>query len=195
MDMMELLKTKRTYRRFLQKEIPADVVEDILEAARVASCGANRQSLRYVVIDKKADVDEVCSLAKWAAYLPPEQGTPKENERPVLFVAVLQDTGVAGYNDTDAGLALGNMTTAAWAKGVGSCIMAAIDRAKLREMLKLNEGLTIHTIIAFGYPSHKSRIVEVKDGDIKYYLDDNGDYCVPKYAKEDIVSYFSQSIK
>ncbi|MDD3368044.1 MAG: nitroreductase family protein [Lachnospiraceae bacterium] len=190
MDILELLKGRRTYRRFEQKKISKEIREEILEAARIANCGANRQSLRYLVIEKPEVVHKICELVKWAAFLPTEQGTPKENEQPVMFIAVLQDTTVPGYSDTDAGLAIGNMTLAAWAKGVGSCIMGAIDRPKLLELFDTSEQFALHTMVAFGYPTHKSTIVPVQDGDKKYYLDENRDYCVPKLAKEDIVTYF-----
>jgi nitroreductase len=190
MDVMELLKTRRTYRRFAQKEVPQDVVEDVLEAARIANCGANRQSLRYVVVQEPENVAKVFGLTKWAAALPNGIGTPKEGERPTLFVVVLQDTSVPGHSDTDAGIALANMTTAAWAKGVGSCIIGIVNRPELAKLLGLKENLAIHTVVAFGYPTHKSILVDVKDGNRNYYLDENNDYCVPKYAKEDIVTYF-----
>jgi nitroreductase len=189
MDVMELLETRRTYRRFAQKAVPQDVVDDILEAARVANCGANRQSLRYLVIQKPEDIANVFSLTKWAAALPNGIGTPKEGERPTLFIAVLQDTSIPCYNDIDAGIALANMTTAAWAKGVGSCIMASINRPALTKLFHLKEKLVLHTVVAFGYPTHKSILVDIKDGDKNYYLDENNDYCVPKYAKKDIVTY------
>ncbi len=195
MDLLELMRGCRTYRRFEQKPVPRDVVEDILEAARMASCGANRQSLRYLVIDQPGDVSRVFEQVKWAAALPPEQGTPKDGERPVLYIAVLQDTTVAGYSDTDAGIALGDMTLAAWAKGVGSCIMGAINRPKLTELFGLKDTLKLHTVVAFGYPSHKSVIVPLKDGKKAYYLDGNRDYCVPKYAKEEIVTWFDKTVE
>jgi len=43
---MELLTTRRTYRRFAQKAVPQDVVNDIVQAVRLSSCGANRQAVR-----------------------------------------------------------------------------------------------------------------------------------------------------
>ena len=52
MDMMEVLRTRRTFRAFTQEPVPREVLQDILEAARLANCGANRQSLRFVVAQK-----------------------------------------------------------------------------------------------------------------------------------------------
>ncbi len=188
MDTMELLRGRRTYRRFLQKAVPADVIDDIMEAVRLSSAGGNRQATSLVIVNQPADVAKVNTLVKWAAFLPPEQGTPKPGEQPTLFVAVVQDTSVSGDLNTDTGIALANMTLAAWAKGVGSCIMGAIDRPKLTAMLGLPEPLHLHTMVAFGYPAHKSYVVPRK-ADNHYYLDDDGNYCVPKRSKEEIARY------
>ena len=77
MSVMDTLVSRRTYRRFAQKAVPQDVVDDIVEAVRLSSCGANRQAVRLVVVNKPEAVAKVQPLVKWAAYLPPEQGTPK----------------------------------------------------------------------------------------------------------------------
>ena len=190
MDIMELLAGRRTYRRFLQKPVPAGVVADMVEAVRLSSCGANRQAIRLVVVQSPAMVAKVQPLVKWAAYLPPEQGVPKPGEQPVLFVAVVQDASIPGDKDTDAGIALANLALAAWAKGVGSCIMGAIDRPRLTELLGLSENEKLHSMVALGYPAHASRVVPLTEATgVKYYLDENRDYCVPKRAAADIARF------
>ena len=190
MDIMELLAGRRTYRRFLQKPVPAGVVADMVEAVRLSSCGANRQAIRLVVVQSPAMVAKVQPLVKWAAYLPPEQGVPKPGEQPVLFVAVVQDASIPGDKDTDAGIALANLTLAAWAKGVGSCIMGAIDRPRLAELLGLSENEKLHSMVALGYPANASRVVPLTEATgVKYYLDENRDYCVPKRAAADIARF------
>ena len=190
MDIMELLAGRRTYRRFLQKPVPAGVVTDMVEAVRLSSCGANRQAIRLVVVQSPAMVAKVQPLVKWAAYLPPEQGVPKPGEQPVLFVAVVQDASIPGDKDTDAGIALANLTLAAWAKGVGSCIMGAIDRPRLTELLGLSENEKLHSMVALGYPAHASRVVPLTEATgVKYYLDENRDYCVPKRAAAGIARF------
>ncbi len=46
MDVMQMLAERRTYRRFIQdKQIPQDVINDILTAQRCASSAANLQPL------------------------------------------------------------------------------------------------------------------------------------------------------
>ena len=190
MSVMELLTARRTYRRFAQKAVPQDVVDDIVQAVRLSSCGANRQAVRLVLVQSPEMVAKVQPLVKWAGYLPPEQGTPKADELPTFYAAVVQDTAIPGDPATDIGIALANMTLAAWDKGVGSCIMGAINKPKLTELLGIEAPQQLVYMVAFGYPSHKSHIVPLTaETGVKYYLDENRDYCVPKRSKEEIARY------
>ena len=187
MSVMEKLLTRRTYRRFEQKSVPQDVVEDLIDAVRLSSCGANRQAVRLIVVQSPEMAAKVHPLVKWAAYLPPEQGTPKAEELPTLYAAVVQDTSIPGDLNTDTGIALANMTLAAWDKGVGSCIMGAINKPALTELLGIEEPQKLAFMVAFGYPTHKARIVPLtEETGVKYYLDENRDYCVPKRSREEI---------
>ena len=163
MNAMELLTTRRTYRRFAQKAVPQDVVDDIVQAVRLSSCGANRQAVRLVLVQSPEMVAKVQPLVKWAGYLPPEQGTPKADELPTLYVAVVQDTSIPGDLATDTGIALANMTLAAWAKGVGSCIMGAINKPALTRLLGIEEPQKLAFMVAFGYPAHKAGIVPLTE--------------------------------
>lgn len=187
MDMMEFLRTRRTYRRFEQRPVAPEILTEAVEAARIASCGNNRQTLKYVIVQSAAAVAAVQPLVHWAASLPPELGCPKPGEQPVAFIAVLQDERLPGCSDTDVGLAMGSMTAAAWAHGVGSCLMGSIDRPALTDLLALPEGVKLRYMVAFGYPSHQSHLVTAVDGNTKYYLDDARDYCVPKRPMEEVL--------
>lgn len=187
MDMMEFLRSRRTYRRFAQRVVPHEILTEAVDAARMASCGANRQTVRYIVVESADAVAAVQPLVHWAAYLPPEQGTPKADELPTAFIAVLQDDNLPGASDVDVGLALGSLTAAAWAHGVGSCIMGAIDRPALKELLALPEGVRLCYMVALGYPTHESHLVEMQGGSVKYYLDADRNYCVPKRGMDEVL--------
>ena len=187
MELMELLKTRRTYRRFEQRPVSEEILQEILLAARYASSAANKQPISYVVVKEPAEVKEVFGYTRWAGYLPPELGQPKEGEEPVLFIGVVENVEMSSFCDTDAGLAISNMTLAAWNHGVGSCIIGACNKQKLSEMFGLTEHQKLHSVVAFGYPSHISYIEDMKEGNVKYYLDENKDYVVPKRRLEDIV--------
>ena len=187
MSVLDSLASRRTYRRFAQRPVPPDVAHDIVEAVRLSSCGANRQAVRLVMVQSPELVAKVQPLVRWAAYLPPEQGTPKADELPTLYAAVVQDTAIPGDLATDTGIALANMTLAAWDKGVGSCIMGAINKPALTELLGIEEPQKLAFMVAFGYPTHKAGIVPMTEQTgVRYYLDENRDYCVPKRSAEEI---------
>ena len=168
MSIMEALNTRRTYRRFAQKPVPQDVVDDMVEALRLPSCGANRQAVKLVVVQS------------------PEM-VAKADEQPVMYLAVVQDSSIPGDLNTDTGIALANITLAAWAKGVGSCIMGAINKPSLSELLGIAAPDKLAFMVALGYPTHAARVVPMtEETGIKYYLDENRDYCVPKRSAEDL---------
>ena len=190
MSVMEQLASRRTYRRFAQKPVPQDVAADIVEALRLSSCGANRQAVRLVLVQSPEMVAKVQPLVRWAAYLPPEQGTPKADERPTMYAAVVQDTSIPGDLATDTGIAMANMTLAAWDKGVGSCIMGAIDRPALSQLLGIEAPEKLAFMIAFGYPTHEAHVVPLTaETGVKYYLDAERNYCVPKRSAEELARY------
>ena len=139
MEIMELLKSRRTYRRFEQKPVEDNIVNDILTAARYASSAANRQPLSYVVVRSPEIVKQVFDCTKWAGYFPDDSGRPKSGEEPVMFIGIVENLSINRNADTDAGLAICNMTLAAWSHGVGSCIIGACDRTKLSWLFHLTE--------------------------------------------------------
>lgn len=187
-EIMSLLEGRRTYRRFDEsRQIPDKVILDMKNAARLASCGMNRQSLRYIYVRTPEKVNAIFDITKWGAALPDGKGQPKIGERPTLFVAVLFPKGAR--NPFDEGLAASNLTLAAYAHGVGSCIIANVKHAELREILQIDDSLDISCVIGFGYPTHQSHIVEIGENeDTKYYLDKKNDYVVPKKRIE-IISF------
>ena len=74
MNMMKFLRGRRTYRRFEQRPVAPEILTEAVDAARIASCGANRQTVRYIIVESADAVASVQPLVHWAAYLPPEQG-------------------------------------------------------------------------------------------------------------------------
>lgn len=192
MELMELLKTRRTYRRFDQtRAIPDEVVQDVVRAQQYASCGNNRQPLRYIVVRDKELVGKIFDITRWAASIPDDQGRPKDGEHPTMFIAVLEDNTLKNsVTGTDVGLAVSNMTLAAWNHGVGSCIIFNVQKDKLAGILDISENYTVACVVAFGYPTHKSIIKEVGANEaLSYYINEDGDYVVPRKIIEDTVIF------
>lgn len=190
MNLENLLEWRRSYRKFDEnKLISKDDIGEILNSIKFASCANNRQYLRFISVENKDKVLEIFDNTKWAASLPNNMGRPKEGERPVYFIAILNDEDKKlRFNGIDEGLVISNLTLVAAEKGIGSCIIGSVNDKKMREILNYEDNYSCEVVIAFGYPKVKSTIKEINlEEDQSYYLDDDGNYLVPKYKINDIV--------
>ena len=74
--------------------------------------------------------------------------------------------------------------------------MGAINKPALTELLGIEEPLKLACMVAFGYPTHKAHIVPLTaDTGVKYYLDENRDYCVPKRSRDEIARCCNAPVK
>ena len=55
--------------------------------------------------------------------------------------------------------------------------------------MKVPEDFAIALVVALGYPAENPVVEKVKDGDIKYWLDENGVLHVPKRDLKDVVRW------
>ena len=187
MDFNTLCTGCRTYRRFTKESIPAEILDELMDNVRIANSAMNSQVLRYVLVKDKDLVAQMQPMIHWAGALPPELGTPKKDEQPTAFVLICKDGRGNPWTDIDVGISARTITLNAYSHGIGSAMLGAVEFAKMKELLELPENWNPRLLIALGYPGCKSTIVDVpEDGAIKYFLDENKDYCVPKRALADI---------
>ena len=187
MNINDILKSRRTIRKFKQTPLSEAQLMQYIDAARLAPSAANLQPLKYVAINSVEMVEKIFPLVKWAAYIAPEYN-PKKDERPVAYIAVCADTSIrqAGY-DIDVGAAVENLIISALSDGVGACWMGAIDRPKISELLDLPQNMGLSCVIALGYPLEEPKEVKITDDSIKYYLGEDGTLCVPKRSLKDVM--------
>lgn len=186
MQIDELIKKRRSIRKFKQKTIEINVLKELIDCGRLAPSAANIQPLEYVIINKNKLLSEVFDTLKWAAYIEPE-GNPSKNKRPVAYIIVLVNKDKEKFPaQHDVGAAIENILLAGLSKGIAGCWLGAIDRESLFEKLKLDKNYRIDSVIALGYPDQKS-LTEDWQGDVKYWQDSNSNMHVPKRGLEDII--------
>ncbi|MBE6787508.1 MAG: nitroreductase [Ruminococcaceae bacterium] len=186
MTITELIKSRRTIRKFEQKPLTIKQLESFVDMARVAPSAANLQPLKYALVAEKEMSDKVFSTLKWAGYLKGEYN-PKDDERPTGYIVICVDHNIskAGY-ELDIGAAAENIILSAWDSGVGSCWLGSVERPKLKRILNLPENLEISCVLALGYPKESPKEAEMQNGDVKYYLE-NGVLNVPKRSLDEII--------
>mgnify|MGYP002575603115 CR=1 FL=1 len=65
--------------------------------------------------------------------------------------------------------------------------LSRLFRMPVGQLLGIEEPQKLAFMVAFGYPTHKASIVPMTEQTgVKYYLDENRDYCVPKRSAEEI---------
>lgn len=176
----EAIISRRTIRRFKQKQIAKSILKRLINAARLSPSAANLQPLEFVVVANKDICAKVFSQVKWAGYISP-LGTPSLEERPVAYIAVLINKTKAQprYAAYDVGAAVENILLAAWEQGIGCCWMQAIDRARIKRILSLPKDYQLDSVISLGYRA-ESPAVEQFRGSVKYWKDKQGTLHVPK---------------
>jgi len=180
---------RRTIRKYLKKDVPEEVLIKCVDAARLSPSGANRQPLKYIIVNDKNLLKPVFNTLSWAGYL--SDYKPNEEEIPRAYIVILLDKNISKSAGHDAGIAAMSISMVAYDEGLGSCILGAVDREKLRQVLKVPENLDILLVVSLGYPAEAPVVDEIKDGDIRYWLNENGVLHVPKRKFEDIVKWNS----
>ncbi|UCC59155.1 MAG: nitroreductase family protein [Candidatus Bathyarchaeum sp.] len=185
----EKIKSKRTIRKYLQKDVPEEVLLKCVDAARLSPSAANLQPLKYIIINDPKLLKKVFSTLSWAGYLSDYQ--PSEGEMPRAYIIILVDEKISRTPNHDTGIAVMSISMVAHDEGLGSCILGAVNREKLREILKVPEDLAIALVVALGYPAENPVVDTAKAGDIKYWLDENGVLHVPKRHLKDVAKWNS----
>jgi nitroreductase len=139
MDTFLTIASKRDQRQYVDRDIPAEVRDRILDAGRIAGSARNRQPWRFFALETADVVERVAETVY----------RPQNLVGARLVVAVV----VRGNAAFDAGRAAQNMMLAAWNEGVTSCPNGMPDPEKTAGLLPLGEGERPLNILSFGYPA------------------------------------------
>ncbi len=187
-DFSKLVKQNRSCRRFDNAhKVDKETLMQLVDLARNSASAANKQPLKYIISNDDKKNKEIFSCLGWAAYLTDWKG-PEEQEQPSAYIIVLGDHSIADKFWCDHGIAAQSILLGARADGLAGCIFGAINAKKLKEYLDIAEHLEVKLVLAIGKPVEQHQIDEVKkDGDIKYFRDENQVHHVPKRKLNDII--------
>jgi nitroreductase len=169
--MLELIRERRSVRAYEPKEIPADIINMIIEAGNQAPSGMNSQPWRFVVVQKEvlhkklleSAIPNAKNMLQHVKASNPERYKAimkryEEMADPVYYSApaIIFVIGRGTYADLSCPLACENMMLAASSLGLGSCWVQfgslVTNNDEIREALELKDDEKIFGPIVFGYP-------------------------------------------
>ena len=141
MEAMYNLLNRRSVRKYADRQVPDELLDQVLEAGLYAPTGMNTQNIYMVAVRDKETRDQMMRMnaAVMGSQNDPFYGAP-------CVIVVLGDA--SGYPVVENGsLVLGNLMNAAHAVGLGSCW---IHRAK--QTFETEEGKAL--LRKWGLPEH-----------------------------------------
>lgn len=145
---IDVIKSRRSVRQFLDRPVEDDLIAEILEAGRWAPSGLNNQPWRFVVV---RDRGRMASLAECTRYGAIILGA-------VQLIAVFLDEDVMYDRTKDTlacGAAIQNMLLAAHGTGLGAVWLGEIlnRKAEVSRILGAPVSMELMAVIAVGYPA------------------------------------------
>jgi nitroreductase len=141
MDVLSAILKRRSIRKYKAKDIPHQQLLEILDAARLAPSGANRQPWQLIVVtdaERKRGLVPICKDQKFIADCS-------------AFIAGVDDPAQK-WTRVDVAIALEHIALMAVDKGLGTCYIGAYDGEKLATYLGVPKPFVITIALALGYP-------------------------------------------
>jgi nitroreductase len=187
MMIKELVLKNRSRRRFHEEvSIEKETLRELVDLARCSASGANRQPLKYLLSWEKEKNAKIFPNLFWAAALKDWDG-PTVGERPSAYIILLGDKEISETFGVDHGIAAQSILLGAVEKGLGGCMLGAINVNGLRAALQIPEKYAVLLVIALGRPNEEIVLETVKDNQTNYWRDSKGVHHVPKRSLEEII--------
>lgn len=158
MNFMDLVNKRDSARRYLDKPVPRELVDQCLEAARLAPSACNSQPWSFIIIDDREKINEIVDKTMSGLY----SLNKFVKTAPVLIVAITENSvyyarmggmfrGVQ-YNLIDIGITCDHLTLRAAELDLGTCWLGWFNEKKLKKILDLPKSTQIDIVLSLGYP-------------------------------------------
>ncbi|MBR3226947.1 MAG: nitroreductase family protein [Erysipelotrichaceae bacterium] len=150
---LETIDKRSSIRKYLDKEIPEDILNTLIEAGLKAPTATNRQELHFSAVSSKNPVQQDIQND-----LAPQSERTFYYGAPVTIYISAEDS--FKWSDVDAGIAVENIHLAAASLGLGSVVLGCMRdivngerKPYYDEKLNIPEGYSFRVAIAVGYPN------------------------------------------
>ena len=149
MNVYEAIKKRRSVRSYQDRPVEKEVLERILEAARMAPSAKNRQAYKLVVVTDK-EIRKQLAIAAYNQHF--------VAEAPVVIVAVgltpkeIMRCGIPA-DPVDVAIAIDHITLAAVEEGLGTCWIGAFEQEEVCKILNIPSQYKVIELLTLGYPA------------------------------------------
>ncbi len=157
MEVFEAVQRRKSIRSYESKTIPAEVMDRILESARLSPSASNRQPWHFIVV-KDTDMKKALSTGMFAKFL---------HEAPVIIVACGDEKASPNWYVVDTTIATQTMVLAATAEGLGTCWIGSFNEIDVKKLLDIPDGFRVIALLPIGYPRDKldvSKVINLMKG-------------------------------
>ena len=141
MDVKDAISTRRSIRRYVNKEIPHKVLEQLLEAMQLAPSASNLQRWKVIVV---TDADLKRKLVSVS-------GNQKFVGQCSAYLVGVTEPG-AHYSAIDMTIALDHLTLRAVELGLGTCWIGDYETEKVKAILRIPKERDVAICMTLGYP-------------------------------------------
>ena len=138
---MDVVTKRRSIRRYMPEPVPDDVLNKILETARIAPSAGHRQPWHFIVV-KDALTKKQLGVSQWAA------------EAPLMLIGCV-DTAIRPppLCYVDLAIAFEHIVLAAANFGLGTCWIGRLSRDEtIKAVLSIPDRVTVVAVTPIGYP-------------------------------------------
>lgn len=165
MSFIELANNRQSHRKYdPNRPVPRELIEQILDIARIAPSATNSQPWHFIVVDEPELKSKVAkaltsvvtgSMNKFAASAPVLIVVVEEPANPIGKMGnLLLSKHLPAY---DLGIVASYIALAATEAGLGSCIMGWVDEPKVRGLLGISGKKRVPLVISLGYSLEKQK--------------------------------------
>ena len=171
MSALEVIKTRRSVRGFVDKSLNDEDVIKILDSARLAPSGGNLQRLEFIYVKSPR-------VLKMVKNCSPGFYGDATGAIVIGYEESSKEFGRTSYNEIvgilDVGHASENIQLAAHALGLGSCAIASFNEGGIKKVLNLPANWRLFLVISLGYPDKTPSMPRKKSLSEIVYLDEYG---------------------
>jgi nitroreductase len=160
MDVKDAISKRRSIRKYQRKEVPLDLIRELIDAARLAPSGSNAQPCRYYLVKDNETKEKL-----------------KENrifeqdfvcQSPVIIVCCADvraySQGIKGWSEENENRALRDLSIAsaflvlrATELGLATCYVGWMKKDRIKDVLELPRSYIVPFVIAVGYASEQPK--------------------------------------